>query len=117
MVSVLDALNKVLVLIYNVLPPNKIPRRDAGLFFMYCYCEVMTIFAPSLRAFVRRRGNPHLRKLILKLNIYNEVFYKKLLTILKYIKKQVFLIKTLLFMKIVKKHYERLKRLYKDYKK
>ena len=87
MVSVLDALNKVLVLNYNVLPPNKIPRRNAGLFFMCCYCEVMTIFAPSLRAFVRRRGNPHLRKLILKLNVYNEVFYKKIINSSKIYKK------------------------------
>ena len=38
LVSVLDALNKVLVLNYNVLPPNKIPRRNVGLFFVYCYC-------------------------------------------------------------------------------
>ena len=77
----------------------------------------MTIFAPSLRVFARRRGNPHLRKLILKLNIYNEVFYKKLLTLLKYIKNKFFLVKNLFFMKIIKKHYKRLKILYKDYEK
>ena len=42
MVSGLDALNKVLVLNYNVLPPNKIPRRNAGLFFYVdCHCETL----------------------------------------------------------------------------
>ncbi|WP_302272116.1 hypothetical protein [Brachyspira aalborgi] len=42
LVSVLDALNKILVLNYNVLPPNKIPRRNAGLFFYVdCHCETL----------------------------------------------------------------------------
>ena len=44
-------------------------------------------------------------------------FYKKLLTLLKYIKNKFLLVKNLFFMKIIKKHYERLKILYKDYEK